>query len=227
MPRHLATSLPKKAVVREVCEEKSLLVRNLPNAITCVTVACGFLLMMSTSIPGMSPYMCVLATGLGLVADVMDGTVARRLQVKSKFGGTFDQLADLCCFGIGPAIFFTRQQQQHSNVSAWGGALSLLAGYAYMVCSVFRIARELIVHDGARPLYFVGVPTNLACTLVVSASAFTPGHPLLPWLVIALSALMVSPLHIPKGLGIFKVTEETCEPVCGKSPKRNKEKMEE
>merc|ERR1719414_1118629 len=89
---------------------RPFIIWNLPNAITFVTVACGFLLMVSTSIPAISPKVCVFATVCGLVADVLDGQVARWLRVKSKFGATFDQLADLTCFGIGPAIFFPRQR---------------------------------------------------------------------------------------------------------------------
>mmetsp|Transcript_39642 Transcript_39642/g.118608 ORF Transcript_39642/g.118608 Transcript_39642/m.118608 type:complete len:222 (-) Transcript_39642:217-882(-) len=195
---------------------RPFLIRNLPNAITCVTVACGFLLMASTSIPGISPQVCILATVCGLIADVADGQVARVLRVKSKFGATFDQLADLTCFGIGPAIFFTRQRlvALGSNASLFSSAMTVVAGYSYMACSTFRIARELIVHDGARPLYFVGIPTNLACCFSVPLSAQFPEHPLAPLIVLILSAMMVMPVKIPKGLGIFKVTDEKVTTVC-------------
>eukprot|EP00747_Dinoflagellata_sp_TGD_P167064 gnl/TRDRNA2_/TRDRNA2_190875_c0_seq1.p1 gnl/TRDRNA2_/TRDRNA2_190875_c0~~gnl/TRDRNA2_/TRDRNA2_190875_c0_seq1.p1 ORF type:complete len:239 (-),score=38.08 gnl/TRDRNA2_/TRDRNA2_190875_c0_seq1:317-991(-) len=194
--------------INEQLEAKSFLIRNIPNAVTCVTVGCGFLLMVSTSIPGLSPDICVFATLCGLVADVLDGTLARKLQVKSKFGATFDQLADLTCFGIGPAIFFTRQQQlNRSEKGTFYILLSLAAGYAYMACSTFRIARELIVHKGVRPLYFVGIPTNLACVFVVPTAAQFPQNWFTPWLVLALSAMMVMPVKIPKGLGIFLVTD--------------------
>eukprot|EP00435_Cladocopium_sp_Y103_P006595 s1971_g2.t1 len=198
--------------------EKPFLIRNIPNAITCVTVACGFILMVSTAIPGISPNVCVFATFLGLLADIADGTAARKLRVKSKFGASFDQLADLTCFGIGPGIFFTRQalgQQENPSVS-FSTVMPLLAGYAYVACSTFRIARELIVHNNNRPLYFVGVPTNLACVFVVPCATAIPGNPFLPFLVLFLSALMVMPVHIPKGLGVFKVTDTEVTGACGR-----------
>uniref|UniRef100_A0A7S1LT06 CDP-diacylglycerol--serine O-phosphatidyltransferase n=1 Tax=Alexandrium catenella TaxID=2925 RepID=A0A7S1LT06_ALECA len=196
---------------------RPFIIRNLPNAITCVTVGCGFLLMASTSIPGISPQVCLVATACGLVADVLDGQVARMLRVKSKFGATFDQLADLTCFGIGPAIFFTRQRLVALGDGAplMSSFLTVLAGYSYMACSAFRIARELIVHDGARPLYFVGIPTNLACCFSVPLSALAPESVFAPFIVLALSAMMVMPVKIPKGLGVFRVTEEKVETVCG------------
>jgi len=200
--------------------ERSLLIRNIPNAITCVTIACGFVLMVSTSIPNVSPGVCVFATFLGLVADVLDGTAARRLQVKSPFGAMFDQLADLTCFGIGPGIFYTRQALRVHESSRLSFSLTtcmaLVAGYAYMVCSAFRIARELVEHQGARPLYFVGIPTNLACVFVVPAAALIPGNPLLPVAVMGISALMVMKVKIPKGLGVFTVTDTRV--TCGKNP---------
>ena len=76
-----------------------------------------------------------------------------------------------------------------------------------MACSALRIARELDVHEGERPLYFVGIPTNLACCFAVPFAAYYPDHIMLPWVILVLSAMMVMPLKIPKGLGIFKVTE--------------------
>lgn len=67
---------------------------------------------------------------------------------------------------------------------------SAKAGYAYVACSTYRIARELIVHNNTRPLYFVGVPTNLACVFVVPCATAVPSHPVVPILVLFLSALM-------------------------------------
>merc|ERR1712012_7466 len=180
--------------------------------ITFVTVLCGFLLMASTSVPGISPSICVFACFLGLCTDVLDGQAARMLQVKSKFGATFDQLADLTCFGIGPAIFFVRQRLLAlPEASVLSNLLTCFAGYAYMGASTFRIARELIVHSGARPLYFVGIPTNLACVLAVPASAYVPASALVPWLILILSGMMVMPYRVPKGLWIFNVTEKEVE----------------
>jgi len=131
--------------------------------------------------------------------------------VKSKFGATFDQLADLCCFGIGPAIFFVRQalSAPREEQSGWAirEILAILMGYAYMACSVYRITRELIVHDGSRPIFFVGIPTNLACIFVVSVAAGFPTSQWTPIVVGILSFMMVMPVKIPKGMGLIHVTE--------------------
>mmetsp|Transcript_23079 Transcript_23079/g.65014 ORF Transcript_23079/g.65014 Transcript_23079/m.65014 type:complete len:219 (-) Transcript_23079:76-732(-) len=206
-------------------ETRNFIIRNIPNAITFVTVFSGFLLMVSTSVPGISPNMCVFATFLGLCTDILDGQAARVLRVKSKFGATFDQLADLTCFGIGPAIFYVRQQQlaMGNDASVMMQAVTVVSGYAYMACSVFRISRELVVHRGDRPLYFVGIPTNLACVFAVPASALYPGSPLLPVLIIILSGMMVMPYHVPKGLWIFTVTDTSVASACQRRSSDKKE----
>merc|ERR1739845_9560 len=93
-------------------------------------------------------------------------------RAQSKFGSAFDQLADLTCFGIGPAIFFMRMQLDGLDAWGWVQFMSLLAGYVYVVSSVARIARELVVHNISRPTFFVGIPTNLACPVVVLSTYY-------------------------------------------------------
>lgn len=195
------------------------MIRMIPNAITCITVFCGFLLMVSTSVPGISPEVCVFATLAGLVADVLDGQAARVLRVKSAFGATFDQLADLTCFGIGPGIFYTRQALSGTSFS-FNNLMVLVAGYTYVVCSVWRITRELIVHSGARHLYFVGIPTNLACCVMVPLAAWWPQMALAPLFVLLLSTMMVMRVQIPKGLGIVRVTESQVTSACNQRSQR-------
>ncbi len=191
---------------------RGFLIDNASNSLTCVTVTCGFVLMMSTSLPGVSPPLCVFAVVLGLITDILDGMVARRLNTNSKFGATFDQLADLTCFGVGPGIFYTRQHLM--AVEGWiperpgvtsQQLLVILTGLVYVLCSVIRISRALVMSAGERPMYFVGIPTNLASAIMVPIVAFLPNLSVLPIIVVILSILMVSTLRIPKGLGIIDV----------------------
>lgn len=159
--------------------------------------------------------------------------LARSLKATSKFGAAFDQLADLTCFGVGPAIFYIRHELK---VAAWKSAgkintdatVSLLtwpppdsspnaffpyipspswlfiffAGFLYMASSCARIARELVVHNIGKPEYFVGIPTNLACPilLLVVYLDFAPKI-VVALFVLVLSALMIMPVEIPKDLG--------------------------
>ena len=189
--------------------ERGFILRNVPNCLTAVTVSCGFILMISVTL-GVDSRYCVAAVMTGLVTDVLDGVAARMLDVKSPFGAAFDQLADLTCFGIGPGVFFATTQLQ--RLTDWNNETpgikprqywTLFAGFCYVLASVVRISRALIVHNGSRPTHFVGIPTNLAAFILVPTVGFFPRARALPWLVLALSFLMVSTFRIPKGLGII------------------------
>jgi CDP-diacylglycerol--serine O-phosphatidyltransferase len=176
----------------------------IPNVITCIVVAAGCALMVSISVPGFSPEFTLIAAGIGLIADMLDGFVARALKATSKFGAAFDQLADLCCFGIGPAVFFIRHQMTHET-----NYFALFAGFAYMACAVARIARELVVHNISKPEFFVGIPTNLACPILLGAIYDCPDAGWLQGLALALSALMVMPFEVPKDLGTGLLKKKT------------------
>ena len=191
---------------RAMDRDPNLIMRNLPNALTSITVLCGFYLIVAAPTE-VDRLRCVYAVMLGLVTDILDGLAARHLNVKSAFGASFDQLADLVCFGIGPGIFYTNV----CSISLGGDGenagshwLILISGFGYVLCSVIRIARALIVHHGARPTHFIGIPTNLASFILVPVVGYCPTWRWLPLMVIVLSGLMVADVKIPKGLGIVK-----------------------
>merc|ERR1712228_1133651 len=74
--------------------------------------------------------------------------------------------------------------------------LTCVVGYLYMLASVYRISRELVVHRGHRPLFFVGVTTNMASLWVVIAVCLSDVLGIPEWLplpVLALSVLMAVP----------------------------------
>merc|ERR1740121_265899 len=175
--------------------------RAVPNLLTACVVASGCALMVASSLPNFRPIWAIAFSIIGVVADMLDGMAARRLNAKSKFGSAFDQLADLTCFGIGPAVFFIRMQLDGKAGFSVREAFCLFAGFIYMLLSVARIARELVNTNMSRPLYFTGIPTNLACPILVITSYYMPQSPLLPVVVLALGGLMISNMHIYKDLG--------------------------
>lgn len=167
-----------------------------PHLTTALTVCCGFTILVATS----SPELCLLACAVGLFTDVLDGAVARQLNASSAVGANFDMVADLSCFGIAPSAFFARQQLGGSH-----DVLVLLAGGFYMLVACFRIAREITAHNGTRPFAFVGVPTNLASVFAMITAYRAPKAAWPSAVLLALAALMMSKLHVPKGLGLVKL----------------------
>merc|ERR1712012_946753 len=164
-------------------------------------IASGCALMVGSSIPVFRPWYCIAAVFVGLIADVLDGVLARRLDACSKFGSAFDQLADLTCFGVAPAVFLMRIQLDGQPGFSPREQRCVLAGFAYMLCSAGRIARVLVEHDMRRPTYFIGIPTNLACPLLVLSSYCFPHAGWLPVMVCNLSYFMISRWRIDKDLG--------------------------
>jgi CDP-diacylglycerol--serine O-phosphatidyltransferase len=175
----------------------------IPNVITGIVVLCGCSLMVSVSIFGSKPWFGMLVVLVGLIADVMDGFVARKLEVQTKFGSYFDELADLTAFGIGPAVFFMR----HCIDNGATFIVTCVVGYVYMGASVYRISREIVVHRGKRPLFFVGVTTNMASMILVVLTFIFDAMGILPWLpyvVSPLGLLMAAPYKFFKDpTGIF------------------------
>ena len=171
----------------------------IPHCTTALTVGCGFLMMLPTSVA--PPHLCLMAWISGLFFDVLDGVLARRLNATSLVGANFDMIADLSCFGIAPACFFVRQQ-----LGGGSDALVLGASFMYMLSAVFRIAREMAVHSGARPFAFVGIPTNLASVASVPLARWAPVGAWPSLVMLLTSVLMLSRFHVPKGLGIVKIS---------------------
>lgn len=102
-----------------------------------------------------------------LVADMVDGPLARRLNATSSFGASLDSLADLLAFGLLPALWCIAEHGVQS------GLIVVVPAVAYVVTATIRLAR--FVDDGAPPgrfgPTFVGVPTTAAAALVLVAVA--------------------------------------------------------
>ena len=75
----------------------------LPNLFTTGTLFAGFFAIMS-SIDGNYIH-SVIAIFLGMLADALDGRVARLTNTQSDFGKEYDSLADMVTFGLAPAGF--------------------------------------------------------------------------------------------------------------------------
>lgn len=186
----------------------------IPNAITASVVASGSLLMMSASVPGYTPWFGVVTFWVGFIADILDGWTARKLNVGTKFGAYFDELADLTAFGIGPAVFYMRNYMDAAGNS--GDMFTAVSGFLYMLASVFRISRELVVHRGARPKFFVGLPTNGGALVVIHAVYFFPSWDCMTMaaLVLLVSVIMAVPVKILKDpTGIFVPFKEQWESI--------------
>ena len=99
---------------------------------------------------------------LSLIADGLDGRVARLTNTTSKFGVEFDSLADLVAFGVGPAmmLFFAIGH----NYGKFGALVSGL----FVVFGAIRLARFNVTTGELDPRYFIGLPIPTAAVVLSS-----------------------------------------------------------
>ncbi len=146
--------------------------------------------------------LAVIAIMVAAIFDALDGRVARRLGVTSRFGAELDSLSDFLCFGVAPALVLYLASLKD------GGALGWVVTLMFPICSALRLARfnTGLLADTPPPAwtgsYFTGVPAPAGALLgliplLVSfeADVAWPRHPLVVGAVlVGVGGLMVSRL---------------------------------
>ena len=141
------------------------------------------------------------------VFDTFDGMIARQLNATSEFGKEYDSLADVCTFGVAPAVL----------VYAWGLQVfeKLGGGIAFLFLAAvsLRLARFNVSTAKTDYRYFVGLPSP-AGALTLAAMIFYAPAPvtdrrfaiIVLILTVATAFAMVSPLRYrsQKGLSLQK-----------------------
>ncbi|WP_457559949.1 CDP-diacylglycerol--serine O-phosphatidyltransferase [Caminibacter sp.] len=99
---------------------------------------------------------------LSLIADGLDGRVARLTNTTSKFGVEFDSLADLVAFGVAPAmmLFFA--------IGEYYGKFGALVSGLFVVFGAIRLARFNVTTGELDPRYFIGLPIPTAAVVLSS-----------------------------------------------------------
>jgi CDP-diacylglycerol---serine O-phosphatidyltransferase len=167
-------------------------------------------------------YMILVA----MVADMLDGRVARMSRTTSSFGGQLDSLCDVISFGVAPAFLAVKlltSQIASVDISNPQFAEFLyrivwLAGAVFLGCAAIRLARFNVENeeDESAHMSFWGLPSPAAAGVVMSlvilymdlptekllsGSAIDWGQRtiviLLPAVVIAAGLLMVSRFRYP------------------------------
>ena len=116
---------------------------------------------------------------LAMIADALDGFVARRSGSSSDFGGQLDSLSDMISFGVAPAFLMLRVVESGlkdivSPVSpvfgSFSGRLLWLAAAMYVCCAALRLARFNIENrpEEESHMTFSGLPSPAAAALVAA-----------------------------------------------------------
>lgn len=101
-----------------------------------------------------------IAIFVSMVLDGCDGRVARLTHTSSEFGVQFDSLADMCAFGMAPAIVVYQWALHDLGRLGWAGAFVYCAGAA------LRLARFNTNVGVVDKSFFQGLPSPAAAALV-------------------------------------------------------------
>ena len=174
--------------------------RLIPNVLTLAAL-CSGLTGIRFALQG-EMRLAVIAIIVAAIFDALDGRVARRLGVTSRFGAELDSLSDFLCFGVAPALVLYLASLTHA------GALGWVVTLMFPICSALRLARfnTALVSDTPPPVwtgsFFTGVPAPAGALLALmplmlsfEIEAAWPRHAVLVGLgLVVVGGLMVSRL---------------------------------
>lgn len=123
---------------------------------------------------------------LAVIADYLDGRLARKLKQENTFGKELDSLADTISFGVAPAIF---------GFSLIQTPLAIASFTIFLFCGILRLARYNImdIQDG-----YAGMPITLNGIIIPLVYIMKVPFEYYPYIYIILGILMISSLRIRK-----------------------------
>lgn len=138
----------------------------LPNLFTTGTLFGGFYAIVM-AMNGRFEAACV-GVLVAMVADGLDGRVARLTNTSSDFGKEYDSLCDMVAFGVAPAILMYAFSLRYLADYPWfGGKVGWVIAFAYCACAALRLARfNVLAAIASSNKDFYGVPSPSAAAVV-------------------------------------------------------------
>jgi len=227
----------KRNLLRTVRRQRLKYITVLPSLVTLINGACGFASIVFASrageaeLAGLSVYhhqfpffsMACYMIFLAMLADMLDGHLARMSQNTSSFGGQLDSLCDVISFGVAPAFLMLRVVENgitfNPTFEIFIYRFLWLTAAIYISCAAIRLARFNVENeeDEANHMSFWGLPTPAAAGVIASLIVLNQdivkkldgtqtffsymGHNIiiaaLPFVALGVSVLMVSRIPYP------------------------------
>ena len=138
-----------------------------------------------------------IAVFIGMIADMLDGRIARLTNTQSDFGAQFDSMSDMVTFGVAPAILLYSWNLHQLGKVGW------LVAFIFTAAVAIRLARFNTQLGSADTHYFQGLPcpsgAAIVCAFVWScknyATQYTSFPILTAVLMICVALLMVSSIR--------------------------------
>lgn len=166
----------------------------LPNVITAFGLSCGLFVIFKMNLtPLGEAHNQVLTYTAGIlllavIADLLDGAIARAIKAESDFGGFFDSLADAITFGVAPSVIVLKTFSREPGTEL--SFLLTMSGMVFSLCGVLRLVRFSVASQNAKEdtelskahkKNFVGLPIPGAAACAVSANLFLVSDPVVKY----------------------------------------------
>jgi len=154
----------------------------LPNLFTTAALFAGFY----SIVAAMKGYfdIAAIAVFVAMVADGLDGRVARMTNTQTAFGAEYDSLADMVAFAVAPALI----------IYSWSlsslGKIGWLVAFLYTAATALRLARFNTQLDQDKS-YFQGLPSPSAAA-VIASMVWLGGYYDVTGLLIAIPAAVIT-----------------------------------
>jgi len=144
------------------------MIKHVPNLFTLANLFCGCLATVFLFENNINVNAVTLIICLGIFFDLLDGFLARKLNVQSKLGLELDSLADLITSGLVPGIIIFRLFKNSSAVELSFISTELIAYLAFFItmASAYRLA-NFNIKDSPKN-YFIGLPVPANTIMILS-----------------------------------------------------------
>ena len=179
-------------LLRRVRHHRLTAIAVLPSLITLINAFCGFAAIVLAgsnttkfvinNIERSNFYIAAFLIFIAMIADTLDGRIARLSHTTSSFGGQLDSLCDIISFGLAPAylvlmIMQTNITQLVSLPQAFIGFIDRFIWVAvavYFACAAIRLARFNVENeeDETSHMSFIGLPTPAAAGVIAGIVIF-------------------------------------------------------
>lgn len=132
----------------------------LPNLLTTASLFAAFYSLVS-SMQGQYEA-AVIAIFIGMLADGLDGRIARLTNTQSDFGAQYDSLSDMVTFGVAPSLLLYQLLLSQLGKFGW------LVAFVYTACVALRLARFNTQLETADKRFFQGLPCPPSGAVIAS-----------------------------------------------------------
>jgi CDP-diacylglycerol--serine O-phosphatidyltransferase len=112
----------------------------------------------------------VIAIFIGMIADGLDGRIARLTNTQTEFGAQYDSLSDMVTFGVAPSLLI------YNLALIYLGKIGWLVAFVYTAAVALRLARFNTQLEIADHKYFQGLPCPPSAAIMASFAWLCTQH---------------------------------------------------